>query len=68
VPDEDCRVSPQLSKRLHEWHQEYALRPGPSNERLMLDDPTADPQRVAAIEALRKRLEPTQKAKAIARP
>jgi len=56
VPDEDCRVSPQLSKRLREWHQEYALRPGASNERLMLDDPAADPQRMAAAAALRRAL------------
>jgi len=54
VPDEDCRTSPQLSKQLLKWHQEYALRPGPSVERLTLDDPTADPQRLAAIEALRR--------------
>jgi carboxyl-terminal processing protease len=63
IPDEDCRVSPELSKRLKEWHLLHALRPGTSRERLALDDPTADTQRRAAIELLRKRLERKARAK-----
>jgi len=46
-PEVDCRVSPELSKRLKQQWQEFSLRPSSSNKRLALDDPTADPQRVA---------------------
>ncbi len=57
IPDEDFRLSPELGKRLKEWHQLYALRPAGSRERLALDDPRADTQRRAAVQLLRKRLE-----------
>jgi carboxyl-terminal processing protease len=62
-PDEDCRLSPDLGKRLHEWHRQYALRPAMSRERLPLDDPRADTQRLKALEVLRKRLERKARAK-----
>jgi C-terminal processing protease CtpA/Prc len=55
-PDEDCRLSPELGKRLHQWHRLYALRPVTSSERLPLDDPRADTQRLTALEVLRQRL------------
>jgi carboxyl-terminal processing protease len=51
-PDIDQRTSPELAKQLKEWWLLQTLRPGPSNEALPLDDPTADPQRLAAVEAL----------------
>jgi C-terminal processing protease CtpA/Prc len=54
LPDEDFRLSSDLGKRLEQWHLLHALRPAASSERLPLDDPTADSQRGAAIELLRK--------------
>lgn len=51
-PDVDLRTSPELAKQLKEWWLLQTLRPGPSNEALPLDDPTADPQRLAAVAAL----------------
>ena len=63
VPDEDFRLSPQLGKRLLEWHNLQALRPASSNERLPLDDPSADTQRLAAIKALRARVQTNSQAK-----
>jgi carboxyl-terminal processing protease len=56
VPDEDCRLSAELGKRLGEWWRLYSLRPARSRERLELDDPRADSQRQAAVEVMRKRL------------
>ncbi len=56
VPDEDCRLSAELGKRLGEWWRLYSLRPAKSRERLELDDPRADSQRQAAVEVMRKRL------------
>jgi carboxyl-terminal processing protease len=53
LPDEDFRVSPQLSKRFEQWHLLQALRPAASRERLPFDDPTADTQRRAAVALLR---------------
>ena len=50
-------MSVELGKRLKQWWQQYSLRPATSRERLMLDDPRADPQQLAAREILRKRLE-----------
>lgn len=47
------RVSSDLSRQLKEWWQQQTLRPGSSRERLPLDDPAADAQRQAALEALR---------------
>jgi carboxyl-terminal processing protease len=52
----EFRVSADLARRLARWWLEQSLRPGPSRERLELDDPAADPQRQAALELLRKRL------------
>jgi carboxyl-terminal processing protease len=63
LPDEDCRLSPELSKRLGQWHLLHALRPATSCERLALDDPSADTQRRAAVELLRKRLQRKARAK-----
>lgn len=55
-PKLDCRVSPGLGRQLHDWWQQQDLRPGASAEELPLDDPTADPQRLVAVEALRSLL------------
>jgi carboxyl-terminal processing protease len=52
-PEADCRLSPELGRRLRDWWQLQSLRPGPSMERLPLDDPAADPQRQAALALLR---------------
>jgi carboxyl-terminal processing protease len=46
------RVSPELGRQLKRWWQQQTLRPGPSNEALPLDDPSADPQRAAAVKVL----------------
>src|SRR5262249_54703093 len=54
-PDVDLRTSAALAKLLKEWWLLQTLRPGPSNEALPLDDPTADPQRLAAVEELLRR-------------
>jgi carboxyl-terminal processing protease len=54
-PDHTFRVSPDLGRTLRTWHEELALRPGSSTQRLPLDDPLADPQRNAALEALTTR-------------
>jgi carboxyl-terminal processing protease len=56
IPDEDCRLSADLGKRLGEWWRLYSLRPARSRERLELDDPRADSQRQVAAEVMRKRL------------
>jgi carboxyl-terminal processing protease len=48
----EFRVSPDLSRQLRQWWLLQTLRPASSIERLPLDDPRADPQRVAALEAL----------------
>jgi carboxyl-terminal processing protease len=55
-PDVDFRVSPSLGRQLKEWWIAQTLRPGPSMERLPLDDPRADPQRNAAVEAALEKL------------
>jgi C-terminal processing protease CtpA/Prc len=57
-PDEglEFRVSADLNKQLKEWWLLQTLRPGGCTERLPLDDPEADPQRVAAVEELLKKL------------
>jgi carboxyl-terminal processing protease len=52
-PKMDVRVSPELGRRLRDWWTEQTLRPGTSTEALPLDDPTADPQRLAALRVLR---------------
>jgi carboxyl-terminal processing protease len=56
IPDEDCRLSAELGKRLGQWWRLYSLRPARSRERLELDDPRADSQRQAAVEVMRKQL------------
>jgi carboxyl-terminal processing protease len=58
-PDSDLefRVSPDLARTLKEEWRRQTLRPGDSMERLPLDDPDADPQRQAAVEALRDRVQ-----------
>jgi len=48
----DFRLSPDLSRQLRQWWLLQTLRPASSVERLPLDDPRADPQRLAALEAL----------------
>jgi carboxyl-terminal processing protease len=55
-PDADLefRTSAELSRRLKEWWQQQALRPGASDKALPLDDPDQDPQRQAALKALRR--------------
>ncbi len=52
--DLEFRTSPDLAKALKEDWRRQTLRPGGSSERLPLDDPDADPQRQAAVEALRE--------------
>jgi carboxyl-terminal processing protease len=53
-PDQglEDRVSPELGRQLKGWWQQQTLRPGPSHEALPLDDPSADPQRAAALKVL----------------
>jgi carboxyl-terminal processing protease len=57
--DHECRVSADLSRTLRQWWLLQTLRPGGSMERLPLDDPTGDPQRQAALEALGECLQVT---------
>lgn len=56
-PGLEFRVSPDLGKALREWWLLQSLRPGPSFERLPLDDPAGDPQREAALAALIGRID-----------
>ena len=51
-PKLEFRVSTDLGRRLKEWWQQQALRPGASDKALPLDDPEQDPQRQAALKAL----------------
>jgi carboxyl-terminal processing protease len=53
-PDDglEFRVSPALARSLRADWQRQTLRPGGCNEALPMDDPDADPQRQAALEAL----------------
>jgi C-terminal peptidase prc len=55
-PGLEFRVSPNLDRQLREWWMLQTLRPGPSRERLPLDDPANDPQRQFALQALRERI------------
>jgi C-terminal peptidase prc len=48
----EFRISAELNRQLKDWWQLQTLRPGPSREVLPLDDPKADPQRYAALQAL----------------
>jgi carboxyl-terminal processing protease len=54
-PGYEFRISPDLSRTLQTWYEEMTWRPGSSTQRLPLDDPLADPQRHAALEALTAR-------------
>jgi carboxyl-terminal processing protease len=54
-PDREHRLSPDLTRALRTWWERQTLRPGASTERQPLDDPTLDPQRNAALEALTSR-------------
>jgi carboxyl-terminal processing protease len=51
-PGHEFRVSAELSRALRTWWEEQTMRAGSSTQRLPLDDPLADPQRNAALEAL----------------
>ncbi|HEV3263046.1 MAG TPA: S41 family peptidase [Gemmataceae bacterium] len=48
----EFRVSADLGRQLREAWLLQTLRPGSSNEALLLDDPEKDPQRQAALEGL----------------
>jgi C-terminal peptidase prc len=52
-PKLEMPVSTALGRQLQEWWLLLSLRPGASPESLPLDDPVADPQRQAALQALR---------------
>ena len=51
-PDVEFRISPELGRQLKAWWLAQTLRPGPSLERLPLDDPSADAQRRAALDVV----------------
>jgi carboxyl-terminal processing protease len=51
-PGHEFRISADASRALRTWWDELTMRPGSSTKRLPLDDPLADPQRNAALEAL----------------
>jgi carboxyl-terminal processing protease len=54
-PGHEFRISADASRALRKWCDELTMRPGSSTKRLPLDDPLADPQRNAALEALTAR-------------
>jgi len=54
-PGHEFRISADASRTLRTWWEELTMRPGSSTKRLPLDDPLADPQRNAALEALTAR-------------
>ncbi len=51
-PGHEFRLSAEAGRALRKWWEEQTMRPGSSTQRLPLDDPLADPQRNAALEAL----------------
>jgi C-terminal peptidase prc len=53
-PDHDLPLTAELSKRLKEWHTLLVLRPASDRGALPIDDPEADPQRLAAMRMLRE--------------
>ncbi len=53
-PDVDTRVSPDLAALLKRHWLWQTLRPTEAREQLPLDEPEADPQQVAAADALRQ--------------
>jgi carboxyl-terminal processing protease len=57
-PKDEFRISGDFGERLKEWWLLQTLRPASSNEALPLDDPTADPQRQAALRALLEQMKP----------
>jgi len=58
-PDEEVRISPELSHRYRTWWLLQTLRPARDTERLPLDDPQADIQQQAALRLLRKLAAPS---------
>jgi carboxyl-terminal processing protease len=48
----EFRVSAEVTRTLRTWWEEQTMRRGSSTQRLPLDDPLADPQRNAALEAI----------------
>ena len=54
-PKLECRMSPDLGRQLREAWLLQTLRPGSSNEALLLDDPEKDPQRQAALDGVLKK-------------
>ncbi len=56
-PDVEFRVSPQLGRQLKAWWEAQTLRPGPSLERLPLDDLSNDAQLRAAVDTVAANLE-----------
>lgn len=57
----EFRVSRDLDQQLRAWWNLQTLRPGASREALPLDDPGADPQRQASVDALKTMLSPRKK-------
>jgi carboxyl-terminal processing protease len=55
-PDVDCRLSPDLGRKLRDEWLLWSLRPVDDAERLLLDDPTYDAQKTEALKVLRERL------------
>lgn len=51
-PGHEFRLSSEAGRALRKWWEEQTMRPGSSTQRLPMDDPLADPQRNAALEAL----------------
>lgn len=62
-PDHEFRLSAEAGRALRKWWEEQTMRPGSSTQRLPMDDPLADPQRNAALEALTnpQRLQPNRR-------
>jgi carboxyl-terminal processing protease len=55
-PDHDCRLSPELGRKLQQEWLLWALRPAECNERLTLDDPKYDTQQNEAVRLLREKV------------
>lgn len=66
VPDagHEIRLSAEASRTLRTWWEQQTLRPGSSSRRSPLDDPLADPQRNAAVEAILELLDRPAQVKA----
>jgi carboxyl-terminal processing protease len=64
-PDFDCRLSPDLGRKLQNEWLLWSLRPVDSNERLVLDDPKYDAQHTEAVQVLRDQV--ARRARAAAR-